>query len=232
MASVLNESKDAPMIRFACALSLVVAAALPLQPAAAQSTQPSTAKAQPKAAAKPAEQKQPAKTAQAAKKEPAKKEPAKKEAAGGSVTGKAAQLGTFGDWGAYMAGEGVNKVCFALSQPKERAPAGLQRDPAYVFITSRPAQNVRNEVSFTVGFPMKPGVDAGATVDAASFALEAKDKSAFVKNAAEEGRFVDAMRGGSKLLVKSTSLRGNVTTDTYSLSGLSKALEKLGTDCK
>jgi len=131
-----------------------------------------------------------------------------------------------------MAGSGPGKVCFALSQPKERAPKGLTRDPAYLFITSRPAQNVRNEVSFMIGFAMKPGVDGGAAIDGRNFALEAKDKTAFIKNAAEEPRFVEALRSGSKLSVKSTSGRGNVTTDSYVLSGLGKALEKLQSDCK
>ncbi len=149
-----------------------------------------------------------------------------------SATSGALELGKFGDWGAYMAGNGPGKVCFVLSQPKDRLPKGLTRDPAYLFITSRPAQNVRNEVSFMIGFAMKPGVDSIATLDGKNFALEAKDKTAFVKNAAEEPRFVDAMRNGSKLSVKSTSGRGNVTTDSYVLTGLGKALEKLQTDCK
>ena len=163
---------------------------------------------------------------------PAKPEKAaaRKEASTGGATSGALELGKFADWGAYMAGTGAGKVCFALSQPKERLPAGLARDPAYVFITSRPAQNVRNEVSFMLGFPLKG--DGSATIDGKAFALETKANTAFVKNAAEEPRFVDAMKAGAKLMVKTTSLRGHVTTDNYSLSGLGKALEKVVSDCK
>ncbi len=172
----------------------------------------------------------PANAAPAAKDAKPAAKGAKKDAV--SATSGALELGKYSDWGAYMAGTGPNKVCFALTQPKERAPQGLARDPAYLFITSRPAQNVRNEVSFMMGFAMKAGADAGAVIDGRNFPLEAKDKTAFVKNAAEEPRFVEALRNGSKLSVKSSSLRGNVTTDSYSLSGFGKALDKLQSDCK
>jgi hypothetical protein len=157
---------------------------------------------------------------------------ARTEASAGSATSGTMQLGKFGDWGAYMAGSGANKVCFAASQPQERLPKGLNRDPAYIFITSRPAQNVRNEVAFMLGFALKAGADDAATIDGHAFTLESKDKTAFVKNAAEEPQMVQAMRAGAKLSVKTTSLRGNVTTDSYSLSGLSKALDKVQSDCK
>ncbi len=142
------------------------------------------------------------------------------------------ELGKYGDWGAYKSGTGGTLVCFALSQPKDRVPKGLNRDPAYVFISSRPGQNVRNEVSFIMGFAVKGGSDASAAVDTARFTLEGKDKTAFVKNPADEARVIEALKGGSRLTVKATSLRGNDTTDTYSLAGLAKALEKLTSDCK
>ncbi len=143
------------------------------------------------------------------------------------------ELGKFGDWGAYMAGQASSRVCFALSKTRDRAPRNLApNDPGYIFISTRPAQNVRNELSFLMGYPLKSGGDATAAVDGKSFALESKDKNAFIKNAAEEGRVLEAMRGGERLVVKATSGKGNVVTDSYSLNGLGKALEKLTTDCK
>ena len=150
--------------------------------------------------------------------------------AGASPVSNTLELGKYGDWGAYMSGAGASKVCFALSQPKDRVPKGLTRDPAYAFVSTRPGQNVRNEVSFIMGFSMKGA--PSAAVDGKAFPLEAKDKSAFVKNPAEEARVLDTLKSGTRLTVKATSARGNDTTDTYSLTGLGKALEKLASDCK
>src|SRR5215470_3629115 len=53
-------------------------------------------------------------------------------------------LGQYGDWGAYTAAPGGAKVCFALAKPKvtKTEPAGRKRDPSYVFVSTRPAENV------------------------------------------------------------------------------------------
>lgn len=141
------------------------------------------------------------------------------------------QVGSYGDWGAFLAEGAKDKTCYALATPKERAPAALKRDPAYVFISNRPAEKVRNEVSIIMGFAVKDGADARADIGGANFNLVAKGANAWIKNPAEEAQFVEALKKGSKLIVKAPSVKGNVTTDTYSLSGISQALDKVQKDC-
>jgi invasion protein IalB len=151
-----------------------------------------------------------------------------------SPTEQAVLLGQFGDWGAYKATPGGKKICFALSKPTSAVtdPVGRNRDPSYAFISTRPAEKVINEVSMIVGYPQKPGVDATATIGSASYVLYTQNDGAWVKNAAEEAQMVEAMRKGSDLVVKSVSAHGTKTTDTYSLKGLSQALDKVAEECK
>lgn len=149
-------------------------------------------------------------------------------ASGGAQQGAA--VAQFGDWGVFTSTTQRGKVCYAASQPKTRAPGNLQRDPAFFFLTSRPGENVRNEVSLTLGFTLRG--DATVTIGSTSFAMYTQAQGAWIKNAAEEQRMVQAMRGGSQLTVRSTSARGNVTTDTYSLSGLSQALDRVAQECR
>src|SRR4029079_12460868 len=70
-----------------------------------------------------------------------------------SPTDQAVLLGQFGDWGAYRASPGGKKICFALSKPTSAAtePAGRNRDAAYAFVSTRPSEKVKNEVSVIVG---------------------------------------------------------------------------------
>lgn len=147
---------------------------------------------------------------------------------------QAVLLGQFGDWGAYKAEPGGKKVCFALSKPTSAVtePAGRNRDPSYAFVSTRPAEKVKNEVSVIVGYPQKAGYDATALIGSASYVLYTQDDGAWVKNAAEEPKMVDAMRKGSELVIKSESSHGTKTTDTYSLKGISDALEKVAQECK
>lgn len=137
----------------------------------------------------------------------------------------------FGDWSVYVS-TASPKVCYAISQPKTRAPEGLKRDPAYFFISTRPGENVKNEVTVTVGFPLKEGSDATLTVGNATLQLYTKDQGAWVRNVADESKLVEAMKRGKDLTVASTSLRGNVTTDKYSLVGLGQALDRVAQECK
>jgi len=159
---------------------------------------------------------------------------AEKKAAKSDPTEQAVLLGQFGDWGAYAATPGGKKVCFALSKPTaaETEPAGRKRDPSYAFVSTRPAEKVKNEVSVIVGYPQKAGVDAAATIGSANYVMYTQNDGAWVKNAAEEAQMVDAMRKGSDLVVKSVSGHGTKTTDTYSLKGLAQALDKVTQECK
>jgi invasion protein IalB len=143
-------------------------------------------------------------------------------------------LGQYGDWGAYSALPGGSKVCFALAKPKtmKTEPAGRKRDQAYMFVASRPGENVKNEISVMVGYPFKASSDATAEIGAAKFAMYTLNDGAWIKNVAEEARMVEAMRKGGDLTVKGTSGRGTVSTDEYSLKGLAQALDKIERECR
>lgn len=149
-----------------------------------------------------------------------------------SESAKPTQVGSFGDWGAFVAATGDTKTCYVLAQPKTREPAKLRRDPAYIFISNRPGEHIHNEISITMGFPMKDGGEAEADVSGTTFELVSKGKNAWIKNPAEEGHFVAALRHNASLVVKAASSRGKVTTDTYSLAGLRQALDKVLHECR
>jgi hypothetical protein len=145
--------------------------------------------------------------------------------------GKPVLLDSFHDWGAYLA-QGKEKTCYALASPKERAPNAQKREQAYVFISNRPSENVRNEVSIIMGFPMKDNAEAKAEIGNASYDLVAKGTNAWVKNPAKEPQFVEDMKKGAKLVVKASFGRGGQTTDSYSLAGLSQALDRVQKECQ
>jgi invasion protein IalB len=143
-------------------------------------------------------------------------------------------LGTYGEWGAYTASPGGKKICFALAKPgkSETVPANRSRDPAYLFVSSRPAEKVKDEVSIIIGYGFKPNSDATIELGGATYAMYTQGDGAWVKNAAEEPRLVEAMRKSSDLTIKGESSRGTATTDVYSLKGLTQALDKIDEECQ
>jgi invasion protein IalB len=143
-------------------------------------------------------------------------------------------LGQYADWGAYTASPNGRKICFALAKPKtsNTEPAGRKRDPAYMFVSTRPADKVKNEVSVSVGYPFKSTSDATAEVGTTKFAMYTQNDGAWIKNIGEESKLVDAMRKGADLTVKGTSRSGTQSTDQYSLKGLAQALDRIEQECK
>ena len=185
--------------------------------AQAQSAAPKGAKDAGKPAAKPAA---------------AAKSAAKHEAAAGGA--EPTLIGQFGTWGAYTAAPNGKKVCFALAKPSSSKtnPPNRPRDPAYAFVSTRPAEKVANEVSIMIGYTLKPGSESSLEVGGASYAMYTQGDGLWIKNAAEEDRMVDAMRKAADVTVKGISAKGTETTDIFSLKGLSQALDKVAQDCK
>src|ERR1700753_475147 len=143
-------------------------------------------------------------------------------------------IGQFGTWGAYTATPNGKKVCFALAKPasSKTNPPNCRRDPAYAFVSTGPAEKVTNEVWVMIGYTLKPGSESTLEVGGASYAMYTQGDGLWIKNAAEEERMVDAMRKASDVIVKGVSTKGTETTDTFSLKGLSQALDRLAQDCR
>src|SRR6476661_5100180 len=194
--------------------------------AQAQSPAPKGAKEPAKPAAAPA----PAAKPTTAK--PASPAPAAAAAAAGGA--EPTLIGQFGTWGAYTATPAGRKVCFALAKPSSSKtnPPNRPRDPAYAFVSTRPAERVVNEVSIMIGYALKPGSESSLEVGGSSYAMYTQGDGLWIKNAAEEDRLIDAMRKGADATVKATSSKGTDTTDVFSLKGLSQALDKVAQECR
>jgi hypothetical protein len=143
-------------------------------------------------------------------------------------------LGQYGEWGAYTATPGGKKVCFAIAKPgsSQTNPPNRPRDPAFLFLSTRPGEKVKEEVSVIIGYSFKPSSEATAAVGPTTFAMYTQDDGAWVKNAADEAKMVEAMRKGADVVVKGTSGKGTQSTDTFSLKGIAQALDRVAQECK
>jgi invasion protein IalB len=154
-----------------------------------------------------------------------------------SPTAQATLLGQYGDWGAYTASPGGRKVCFALSKPTSQQDNPPNRRTAsnavYLFVSSRPDEKVTNEISLLVtGYAFKANTEATMTIGGGGFPMYTQNDGAWVKNAAEEARLVEAMRKSPDAVIKAQTSKGTQTTDTFSLKGISQALDRAAQECK
>jgi hypothetical protein len=223
--------------RFAGAAAMACALALAPHSAWSETTKPASGKTDGKkpVASKTADKKKADKKPDAKKpdsKKPDAKKPDGKKPEASASPGKPIRVASAGDWGAYTSGAGKSVTCYVLSEPKDRQPASLKRDKGYLFISNRPAESVKNEVAFDMGFEIKTEAPATAEIGANNFGLIAKGTKLWIKNPAEEPQFVEALRKGQKLVVKAQSKKGNASTDTYTLAGVGQMLDRSTKDCQ
>lgn len=153
-----------------------------------------------------------------------------------SAAEKPTALGTFKNWSAFTAGTGADKTCYALSQPVASDPKSAKRDPIYFLISDFPARKAKAEPQVVPGYAYPDNGTVSVTVGNDRFTFFTKNDGdnggAWLKSSLEETRLISAMQKGSRATVTGASAKGTTTTDAYSLSGISAALQKVHAECK
>lgn len=147
----------------------------------------------------------------------------------------ATNIGTFKDWNAFTSAGADGKMCFVATQPtdsKYSQPAS-GRDPAFFQITRIPSRGVVNEASSITGYTFLASADVTVDVDGAKFKmfLDPSHPDTAWSVPETEAALVDAMKKGHVMTMTGTSRRNTVITDTYSLSGISAALDAASKEC-
>lgn len=146
------------------------------------------------------------------------------------------QIGVYKDWKAYSSQEAGGKVCFVVATPKNMLPKNVKRGDVFFIVTNW--GNGHWQPSIEIGYPFKTSAKSSVKIGSDKFSLftDNDDSSGngggWLREKADETRMVRAMKGGSSMTVKGTSKRGTLTTDRYSLPGITAALAAAGKSCK
>ncbi|WP_435640913.1 invasion associated locus B family protein [Micavibrio aeruginosavorus] len=141
------------------------------------------------------------------------------------------ELGVHGNWTAYRIDETGGKVCYMAAQPDKAEGKYNRRGEIFALITHRPAEGSRNVFSYISGYEYKPGSDVTVTIDGQSFTLFSQDDTAWAPDAATDEKIANAIRKGSKMVVKGRSGRDTATTDTFILKGSGAAHDAINAAC-
>ena len=110
-------------------------------------------------------------------------------------------IGKFKDWESFVLSQDGNKTCFAQSIPVVRAPKKLKRDPSRLFISFRPAEKIKNEVSVTNGYEFKLKAPVIAKSGKKSYDLFSKGRFAWVVDNEDETKLIKTMKKASRLMI-------------------------------
>ena len=141
------------------------------------------------------------------------------------------ELGKFKDWKSFVLMQGESKVCFAQSTPVVRAPKKFKRDPSRLFVSFRPVENIKNEISVTNGYEFQQKAPVTAKSGKKAYDLFAKGRFAWVVDNKDEAKLIITMKKASRLMIIGNSDKGNQTTDHYSMMGFTKAYNTAKKNC-
>ena len=138
--------------------------------------------------------------------------------------------GKYKNWESFTAQTDKGKICFAQTTPTKRAPASIKREKSKLFVTFRPSENIRDEVSMTSGHDYK-----SSTVTASSgkkrYSFFSQKNFAWLLDDQEERSFIKTMKRATNVIVKARTTKGAETTDHYSMMGFTKAYNTAKKTC-
>lgn len=149
---------------------------------------------------------------------------------------KASNLGSFKAWTAWKGTDTSGVICYISAEPQSSEPKEvngkpINRDPAHFLVIHRKGLGTRNEVQTLIGYPFSKDKKPTAVIDGKAYAMLPENQAAWLASEADEDGFVGAMKAGTTLVVKGTSLKGTETTDTYTLAGVTAAMAAIDKAC-
>ena len=141
------------------------------------------------------------------------------------------KIGKFKDWETFTVTENNNKICFAQSIPILRAPKKFERNPSRLFVSFRPTEDIKDEVSSTSGYTFQKEKMVKAKTGKKTFNFFAQEDFAWILNTEVEQKFIQAMKKASRVMIIGRTDKGKQTIDHYSLMGFSKAYNTAKKNC-
>jgi len=139
------------------------------------------------------------------------------------------------DWSVFV--EDNPKECWGVSSPKETVNTkdgrvvAVRRGDILLFVFYRPSAEVKGQVTFTGGYPFKPGSTVNLDISGTQFELFSEGEWAWPASTADDAKIITAMKRGAQAVVTGVSGKGTTTKDTFSLLGFTAALEDAEKRC-
>ncbi|AIL12486.1 hypothetical protein IM40_01410 [Candidatus Paracaedimonas acanthamoebae] len=148
-----------------------------------------------------------------------------------------AEIGSFGDWKAYVTFEKKEKVCYMVSLPKKQEGDFKKRGKVYAMITHRPSLKSFNVVSFHAGYKFPKNSKVTLSIQAGKhkkeFELFTDNETAWAISDSDDQEITKCLtKVGESLIIEGISSKGTKTKDTYSLKGSMKAYKAICEACK
>ncbi|MEM9987997.1 MAG: invasion associated locus B family protein [Pseudomonadota bacterium] len=136
------------------------------------------------------------------------------------------------DWIVYQTEVEGDTVCYAVTQPTDKDPNSVNHGDVFFMVANWKSGAAKGQPSFMAGYTLRDGLDPIIRIGSDKWDMFASGVEGFIEEDAEESRLITAMRRGSEMRLSAMSERGTATEYTFSLYGVSNALDRAARTCR
>jgi invasion protein IalB len=140
-------------------------------------------------------------------------------------------VGVFKDWAVMVQETGADRICFAVTEAKDKAPKSVNHGEIFFMVATWKSGVASNQPSFRAGYNLKDSPAPAIRIGAQKWDMYVSENESFIESAAAEQSLIAAMRSGADMRISATSGRGTATNYIFSLNGVSAALERAKEAC-
>lgn len=139
--------------------------------------------------------------------------------------------GSYGDWRVYSRYDGAQRLCYVVSDAKTKAPSSVRHGDIHFLVANWKSGAATEQPSFMADFSLKSDRAPTVKIGSANYPMYVSRNEAFIADNSSETNLVDKMRTGSTMKINAMSQRGTNVSYTFSLKGITAALDKAKKAC-
>lgn len=152
--------------------------------------------------------------------------------AGAAAAAEPAPVATYKDWSVFVRETEGDRICFAATEAEAKSPASVNHGDIFFLVATWRSGAASDQPSFMAGYNLKEAPAPTVRIGAQKWEMYPDQNEAFIEDGKVETSLVSAMRSGADMKIAAVSGRGTATNYTFSLQGVSAALDRAREACK
>lgn len=141
-------------------------------------------------------------------------------------------IANYRDWVVYKQDLNGDTVCYVVTEPTEKLPAAVNHGNVFFLVSTWKSGVAQNQPSFMTGYALRDAPEPTIRIGSDKWDMFISETEGFIDDTSDEERLVAAMRRGSDMRISAVSERGTATNYTFSLIGVSDALDRAARECR
>lgn len=144
----------------------------------------------------------------------------------------AKEVAVYRDWKVHKRDIGGDVVCYAIVEASDKSPRSADHGNVFFMVATWKSGVAVNQPSLMTGYDLRDAPEPAVRIGSDKWEMYTEANEGFIEKSRDEERLVSAMRRGSDMRISAVSARGTATNYSFSLLGVSAALDRVKKECQ